>query len=325
MSNTSVDEPLAPGIRQFVERLTCDYARFPDLGSASLEERRRIATEVRAPWSRGGPAMARTLDVEFDSAVGPIFVRVHMPAAEGPLPVLAYAHGGGWVMFSVDTHDRLLREYAARANVVVVGLEYSLAPEARYPRQVDEFRELVRWLQRGGLEGVIGEAIVLGGDSAGANLALATALHLREDPSVAKIKGLLLNYGAFDPHCDSDTYRIYAEGEYLLSAAEMRGFWDTYVSDGNDFSDPLVAPLKASLAGLPPCLLSIAEHDVLRDDSLALAGALHRAGVDTVSQVYPGTVHSFLEAVSVAPVSNQALDDAASWLNSHLANPKEKP
>lgn len=87
---------------------------------------------------------------------------------------------------------------------------------------------------------------------------------------------------------------------------------------------PCVAPLNASLAGLPPCLLSIAEHDVLRDDSLALARALRRAGVDTLSHVYQGTVHSFLEAVSVWPVSNQALDDAASWLNLHLTHRLEE-
>lgn len=320
--NSQLQDPLAPGLRQFVDQLSRDYKKFPPFSSLPVVEQRRVAGKVREPWAEGGPTMALTRDISFDSPTGTIRARLHLPHTDtdGPLPIFIYAHGGGWVIFDLDTHDRLMREYAARSGVAVIGLDYSPAPEARYPRQIDECCELVKWLHRGEIDGIDPSRIAVGGDSAGANLALAVALRLRDEPGAAhQLQGVIMNYGAFDPHCGSESYQTYAAGEYLLAGPEMRGFWETYVRDEKDFDDPLVDLLKARLEGLPPCLLSVAEHDVLRDENLTMADALRQAGVDTQIKLYPGAIHSFLEAVSVAPISAEALDDAARWINLHLA------
>lgn len=317
MNDAQFDETLAPGIRRFVERPVRQYARFPDRGNASLEERRRVAAEAHGVFGDVGSSMARTWDVGFDTPVGPVLVRVHMPVVEGPLPALAYAHSGPWLMFSVDPHDRILREYAVRAQVAVV--RYSPPPEA-HGQQADEFLELVRWLQRGGLDGVMAECIVLGGDSGGAHLVLATALRLREDLSAAKIKALLLNYGAFDAEDNIGEIRKVANP---LSDPEIRRSQTAHLNDRCDFHAAVAVPFNTSngpLAGLPPILLSIAERDALSDDSLGLARTLRQAGVDATSQVYPGRSCNFLRAVPPASVSNQALNDAAGWLRFHLTH-----
>lgn len=235
--------------------------------------------------------------------------------------MLAYAHSSAWLMFSVDPHDRILREYAVRAQVTVARY---LPPPETDRQQTAEFFELVRWLQRGGLHGVMNERIVLGGDSGAAHLALTTAMRLREEGSAAKIEALLLNYGAFDAE---DNIGEILEGGNRLSEPEICRCLTGPANQRCDFHAVVATPFNApnaSLAGLPPVLLSIAERDALQDDSLSLARALRRAGVDAVSQVYQGSSRNFLRAVPPTSVSNQALNDAASWLRFHLTPRPDK-
>src|SRR5215470_9207203 len=127
-------DPLDPQIRRFVSALAEGWAQFPDDGSRSIVEMRRIAEIVRRPWRQGGPAMAATSDMLLPTRRGDVRVRLHRPSAEmAAQPALVYLHGGGWTMFSLDTHDRIMREFAARAGVVVVGVDYALSPEAKFP------------------------------------------------------------------------------------------------------------------------------------------------------------------------------------------------
>jgi acetyl esterase len=305
-----------PEIRAFIAALNHGYGQFSDFDALPLPERRAAAETVRERWRAGGPAMAETID----TVIAGCRARLHRPrmaAGSTPPPALLYIHGGGWTMFSIDTHDRLMREYAARARMVVIGVDYSLSPEAKYPIALNEVVDAFRALRRDAATlGIDPAAIAIGGDSAGANLSVAACLALRatNEPLPA---AMLLSYGAFDP-ADTPSYARFDGPAYMLTIAEMDRFWGNYVADHAALADPLVAPLNADLTRLPATFLAIAECDILADANLAMAARLKAAGVAVEAQFYRGATHSFLEAVSISTLADHALDDAARWLASRL-------
>src|SRR5688572_11437913 len=121
------------------------FARYPDFNDLSPVEMRRACEVVRAPWAAGGPTMARRIDRIVPTPAGDVRVRVHNPSSRSTKPAVIYMHGGGWKLFSIDTHDRLMREYAARADMVVIGVDYALAPEAKFPIAQHQVAHIVRW------------------------------------------------------------------------------------------------------------------------------------------------------------------------------------
>jgi acetyl esterase len=153
---------------------------------------------------------------------------------------------------------------------------------------------------------------VLGGDSAGANLAAGVALLLRSGNPVP-LRGLLLNYGVFDSRLDTPSYREFTEG-YGLALERMEFYWRSYASRGADRLNPLAAPLRADLSGLPPCLLQIAELDVLASENHAMAARLRGAGVAVETEMFPGTVHGFLRAEGHIGAARRAVVQAGEWL-----------
>ncbi|WP_077038317.1 alpha/beta hydrolase [Pelomonas sp. KK5] len=308
------DDELRPDMRRFAQTLAAAYAQHPPLASVSLNEVRRITEAVRAPLAQGGPAMAETRELMIDSPHGPLRLRLHRPPAEAaPLPALVYLHGGGWVFFSIDSHDRLMREIAARAGRVVIGVDYARAPEARFPVALEQATAAWRWaLGQAGALGIDASRIALGGDSAGANLALAAALDLRRQDLAPD--ALLLNYGCFSDDDATESFARYDGPRFTLARDEMRGFWNEYLGPGGDRDDPRAMPLKARLQGLPRCCLVVADCDVLRDSSLALAARLQAAGVPTALQRHAGAPHSFLEAVSFAETADAAFAQCCAWL-----------
>jgi len=304
---------LDPDIRIFHARTSADYARLSGEGSTDLHQRRAIAEQVRQPWMEGGPVMAHTETL----SVGAARVRIHRPNHDTGLPALVYLHGGGWMLFSIDTHDRLMREYAARSGCVVVGVDYSLSPEARFPVALDEIAAVLAWLREAGAaHGIDPMRIALGGDSAGGNLALSSALRLRDIGQPAQ--ALLLNYGAFDTVARGSHDR-YDGDAYMLTSSEMAEFWENYLGPpAMATDDPLARPLRADLHDLPPAFLCIAECDILLDENLAMVEKLRAAGVAVEARVYPGASHSFLEAVGISTLADRAIGEAASWLRGVL-------
>ena len=310
------DEPVARddlerGVRRFQTLTAAEYDRLTPAGVIDIVNRRRIAETVRQPWARGGPEMAETIDLRVgERAVG---VRVHRPTGDRGLPALIYVHGGGWMLFSVNSHDRLMREYAARAGVTVIGVDYSLAPEARFPTPIDELIEVVGWVRSpAGRDLLDPPSLAIGGDSAGANLAVATNLALR-GAGKPMLDAMLLNYGAFDLERRGSHGR-FGGPEYTLTPDEMDEFWAAYLPDEHR-QNPLARPLLADLSGLPPAYLCVAECDILADENAAMAQRLEAAGVAVTLNRYAGATHSFLEAVSVSSLADRALDDASLWLS----------
>jgi acetyl esterase len=305
---------LDPDIGKFLERTTADYARLSGGSYADVAARRRVAEQVRAPWAAGGPVMASTETLTV-GARG-IRVRIHRPTADPALPVMIYLHGGGWVLFSIDSHDRLMREYAARSGCAVLGVDYSLAPEARFPEPLDEVVAVQEWLQaEGAAHGLDASRYGLGGDSAGANLALASAVRL--NGSACPPRALLLNYGAFDT-VERPSHQLYDGEAFMLTRTEMAEFWSNYLGSPEAGDNPLARPILADLGGLPPAFLCIAECDILADENLAMADRLRAAGVAVTAEVYRGASHSFLEAVAISALADRALADASRWLKREM-------
>jgi acetyl esterase/lipase len=177
----------------------------------------------------------------------------------------------------------------------------------------------VRWLAEAGPGlGIDPERIAIGGDSAGANLAVACCIVLRDAGEPARVKAMLLNYGGFDVVNSEDSARRYGGAGFMLGFDEMQAFWQNYMREPEDADNPLVCPLRANLAGLPPAFLTIPECDLLAEQSHAMAGRMNAAGVALRAEVYVGASHSFLEAVSVSEVADRALTDGAQWLAGNL-------
>jgi acetyl esterase len=228
-----------------------------------LEPHRRVNDALSMRTAAGGPSVAETADRWVAARGRRIYCRVYRPRLHSPLPVLVWFHGGGWVWASVDTHDRLCREYAAAADVAVVSVDYALSPEAKFPQAVEECAAVVRHVAEHGADwGLDGSRILLGGDSAGGNLCLATALLLR-DTDGPKLRGIVAYYPVCDSRFDTPTYLEYGEGGYGLNRQRMEFYWSVYAVHEGDRSHPLAAVLRADLRELPPVLVHLAEFDVL--------------------------------------------------------------
>jgi acetyl esterase len=278
-----------------------------------LDGARAVTEAVNLPLCAGGPQMAESVDRWLPIRGRRLLCRLHRPAA-GALPVLVYIHGGGWVWNSIDTHDRLMREYAGSGGCAVVGPDYALSPEAAFPEALEECAAVVRWIvAEGAAWGLDPTRIVIGGDSAGANLAMGAALLLRETDPDLKLRGLLLNYGVFDADLRTPTYEEFAEG-YFLTREKMRFYWECYCPRPADRLNPLASPLRADLKGLPPVLLHISELDVLAAENRAMAARLRAAGVELETETFPGTAHGFLRALNHVGAARKAAAAGGAWL-----------
>ncbi len=303
-----------PDIRRFVDAINAAYAENGAPADASMAMRRAVAERVRTPWREGGPIMAESHEIDM----GGVRLRLHRPVADAKLPVMLYIHGGGWTLFSIDTHDRLMREYAARAGIAVLGIDYSLSPESKFPVALEECAAALDWIgHQADALNLNATRVLIGGDSAGANLSVAACL-LQRQRGRPLPAAMLLNYGAFAPE-RTPSYARFGGGDYSLEADEMDAFWASYVDGDEQLADPLVAPLNADLTGLPPAFLAIAECDILADCNDAFASKLAAAGVPTRAVTYRGATHSFLEAVSIAPLAGRALDEQAAWIRDIVA------
>lgn len=250
-------------------------------------------------------------------------VRLVKPVGvKGLLPAVLYLHGGGWVLGSAATHDRLVRELCVGVHAAVVFVEYDRAPEARYPVALEQAYAAARWIQRNGLSaGLDGTRVAVAGDSAGGNLAAALALLARRRGDVTFVHQSLY-YPVTDASQNTPSYRDFAEGPHLTAKA-MAWFWDAYLPDLDRRDDVLASPLKADvgeLAGLPEAFVVVDECDVLRDEGEAYARKLTVAGVRCTSVRYNATIHDFmmLNALRGTAAAKAAITQAIDVLRGSL-------
>lgn len=310
-----------PEIRLFLDEMKARWAQHPPFDTLGFPDQRAVSEAVRSRWTEGGPAMAATRELQFDAGAGELRVRIHRPeGAADVAPALVYLHGGGFTLFSIDTHDRLMREYAAAGGFVVIGVDYPLSPEHKYPVALDRIEALMLWLKdRGGEWGVDPARLAMGGDSAGANLSLSTALRLRARGEAGLVRAILSNYGYFSTHVSDEAEARFGGPGSIMDRAEAQSYYANYMSDWDrEARDPLVCPLLADMRDMPPVFLVIPECDLLTEQSIAMEALLKGAGVATEAKIYPGATHSFLEAMSVAAVAREAIGDGADFIRRHL-------
>lgn len=317
----TMTERIDDEIAEFVRLMREDGARYPDYAISPSPRQREIAESLRKRWTAGGPTMVRREDLAIDGPRGRVNLRLLSPSKPDiSLPAMIYVHGGGFTSFSMDTHDRVMREYAAGFGGIVVGIDYSLSPEAKFPVALDEVTAAVDWIvDQSGRLAVDTSRLCIGGDSAGANLALSTCLTMRDRGDGHLIKAMLLNYGFFGADLKSASNLRHGGDDALLSNAELQAYIDNYLGDTPHGEHPLAWPILADLHDLPPSFHAIAECDPLVDGDLAMVAKLEAASNEVKSVVYRGATHSFLEAVSISSLARQAFADQCAWLKERFA------
>jgi acetyl esterase len=289
----SLDPQLAPLITDL-------DAGFPPVHTMTGAQARAVIRSRFVPAANPEP-VAEVRDQTIPGPDGGIPVRIYRPdgpATNGALPILVYGHGGGFVFCDLDSHDELCRYIASHVPAVVVSVAYRLAPEHRWPAAADDFYAATQWAAHhaSSLGGDPGR-VVVGGDSAGGNLAAVTALMAR-DRGGPTLAAQLLLYPVLAADFGTESYRLFGHGYYNPKPA-MQWYWDQYVPVGVDRSHPYATPGNADLDGLPPAVLVIAGHDPLRDEALEYAAALAAAGVPIVRALFDGAVHGFMTMPSL--------------------------
>jgi len=307
--------PPQPDGYVLVPELAAIMALVPPLPAVDPASVAGIRARVSAASARQErPPIHAVSDRTVPGPAGPIPVRVYTPvASEEPLPLLVFAHGGGWVMCDLETHDALCREIANRVGCVVVAVDYRLAPEHPFPAALDDFHAAATWVA--GHAGEIGgdpDRVAVGGDSAGGNLAAACAL-LARDTGGARFVFQFLAYPALDALSERASTTDFGDAP-MLDRETSESMWRAYAGD-RDRGHPHMSPLRAaSLADLPPGLIVTAQYDMGRDDALAYGAAAVAAGSRVEVLVVEGTVHGFLSYHRQVPAANSALEYACTAL-----------
>lgn len=283
----------------------------------SVEEaRRKLELESRALRR---PRVAQVEDRYVDCPLGRRKVRIYR-SGNDVRPVVMYFHGGGFVLGSIDTHDNLAREICARTASTVVSVEYSLAPENRFPAAPDDCLAVTQWVAaHAGELGGDAARMALAGDSAGGNLAAVTALRLRDEGGSIPVSALLLLYPVTDHY--SAGFPSYSEFNAPpgLTGDKMRWFWDNYLNDPSEADHPFASPNRADyLRGMPPSFVITAGLDPLRDEGEAFARRLIDAGVDARCIRYAKMSHGFAKWSNRIAGAEKALDEACTWLRDTL-------
>ncbi|OLL18720.1 MULTISPECIES: alpha/beta hydrolase [unclassified Rhodococcus (in: high G+C Gram-positive bacteria)] len=273
-------------------------AGFPDVTTVPPPELRALIRERRAPLQRQ-PDMHEVHEVVIDGRGGDLALRVYRPHHDDPeLPVVVFAHGGGFVFCDLDSHDEFCRAMAEGVGVVVASVDYRLAPEHPAPAAHDDVYAALEWMAKNAASyGGDPSRIVLAGDSAGGNLAATVAIAARDQAGPAVI-GQALFYPVIDDDFETESYRKFGSGYYNTTRA-MMWYWKQYAPHGTD--DVRLVPTRAAtLADLPPAVVVTAELDPPCYSGDAYAQRLAADGVPVRHRRFAGLFHGFLTIPSLS-------------------------
>lgn len=285
----------------------------------SPDEVREITSLITAFCAPlGGPVEAEE-DRVIPGPGGDLRVRVYTPEGIGPLPVIVYFHGGGWVLYDLDTFNPICRDLANAAGAIVFAVAYRLAPEHPFPAAVDDAFATVCWVaDHAGEIGGDGSGIAVAGDSSGGNLSAVMALRCRDAAGPPLAFQVIIN-PVTDCNLDTESYREFSEGLFL-TRDQMRWYWDHYVPEPANRAHPWASPLQAAdLSGLPSALVFTAENDPLRDEGEAYAERLVAAGVPTIARRVDGVIHGFMNLGNTTPKEAAAVEEAGAALRAAFA------
>jgi len=274
---------LDPDIAAIIEELN---AGFPKVESMTGPQARAVIRARLQPVTDAEPVGGVSHAV-VASPAGDVAVRIYTPASGEENTVVVFAHGGGFVFCDLDTHDGLCRTMANGLDAVVVSVNYRLAPEHRWPAAADDVYAATRWAAGRGPQ-----HLIVAGDSAGGNLAAATAVMARDRGGPA-IAAQVLLYPVIAAHLDTESYLSRGEG-YFNTRAAMAWYWDQYVPNHRDRQHPYASPGNAEMQNLPPAVVVTAGFDPLRSEGDRYAQSLQAAGVPTIHRRYDGAIHGFM-------------------------------
>ncbi len=317
LSSSSPSNDRGEPIDRCVGAVVRAAARLPPIERQTTARSRAAMDEYTRLTDVPTERMAHVVDRTISGPHGDIPLRVYVPVeATRPLPILVYLHGGGFVIGSLDSHDRVVRRLAARASAIVVAVDYRLAPEHRFPVPFEDALAATQWvLASARLLGGDPERVAIGGDSAGGNLSAAVCLALRDarrrDPRAPVPRLQVLVYPATDLRRQSESHRRLGRG-YLLTTELIDWFMSRYLRSRADELDPRGSPLLATdHRDLPPAWITIAGFDPLRDEGEAYAAKLRESGVATELVYEPGMIHGFFTMGGVVPRAAEVVDLAA--------------
>jgi len=284
----------------------------------SYEEARKVLEDAQ-----GGHVTALPADVEEKvlpvGPTGQVSVRIYRPkGAKAPLPVVMYFHGGGWVLGSKHTHDRLLRDLVTGTHAAFVFVNYTPSPEAQFPVPIEQDYAATKYIaEHGKAFGFDTSRLAVAGDSVGGNM-VAVVTQLAKERKGPAIRYQVLFYPVTDSSLSQESYEEFANGPWLTRAA-MEWFWDAYAPNKEDRTKVTASPLSATaerLKGLPPALVIVDENDVLRDEGEAYARKLMQAGVEVTAVRFLATHHDFvmLNALAGTPAAKAAIQLASEKL-----------
>jgi len=305
---------LDPQLRAVLGSIYGGLQGVPPPTELSPSELRRINASLTFYLTAGAPPLPHIEEREIAVPSGRARVRLYDPGTLAPAPTVIYIHGGGWIYGSIDTYDGVTRQLAARSGLRVLSIEYALAPEHPFPAGLDDCIAAIRWAANEGASlGIDPQRIALAGDSAGANLALAACLSLR-DAEGSPVRGAALFYGAYSLDFETASQKAYGGGAYFIGTAEIARYWNDYLANEANRKNPLAVPIRADLAGLPPLHVAACECDPLHDDSVKLAAEAKAAGTEAELVVWPKMVHGALSIMGWIDAMGPAADRAAAFL-----------
>lgn len=314
------DDAISDETRRFNAEVLATLSALPDQWSVPPEVVRRLRAEGRGPFPL--PAKSpRAETLTIDGPHGPIPLRVLQPEGDKPTGVFLHIHGGGWTFGTADSQDDRLEEITQRTGAAVISVEYRLAPEHPYPQGPDDCEAAAVWLVREASGRFGTDRLAIGGESAGAHLAVATLARLRDRHGLTPFCAAVLTAGCFDLRL-TPSARNWGSDKLILNTRDITKFGEAFVADGQDPSDPDISPLNADLACMPPALFSVGTRDPLLDDSLFMAARWRAAGELAELSVTPGGCHVFQAfPLTIAQESNAEIDG---FIRSHLGAPRDQ-
>ncbi|MFC5589024.1 alpha/beta hydrolase [Sporosarcina soli] len=286
---------LSNSAQQYVEV----FYSGPKFQSLSAEQVREMMKLAPVPEGIEVPPVAKVDNRQISVNDGEITVRIYTPSGQGPFPLFVYYHGGGWVLGDLETSDAGCRLLAEKTGRVVVSVDYRLAPEHRFPVPVEDSYAALCWAHKHAAElNAVGADIVVGGDSAGGNLATVMTMLSQENDGPSIVAQALI-YPVTNLDFTTSSYEKFAEG-YGLDKELMIWFGEYYINDEKEFKDPLVSPLlHKNVSALPPAIIVAAENDVLLDEGVQYRDRLKEAGVPVDYVQIEGSVHGYFSNMAL--------------------------
>ncbi|AAK42652.1 alpha/beta hydrolase [Saccharolobus solfataricus] len=300
--------PLDPQVKELLTKINLLLPTTP----LTPQEFRKVRNELFIKmFNNEKVGLYNIRDMTIPVRNGDIKVRVYFPNQRENLPAVVYYHGGGFVYGNLDTHDSVCRLISKLSNTIIVSVDYRLAPEHKFPTQVYDAYDVVKWLaNNGGKLSIDTSKIAVAGDSAGGNLSTVVSI-LDRDNGENVVKYQIMIYPVVNMLDSSPSMYNYGDG-YFLTYERILWYNKQYVKEDSDYYNPLASPILAESHNLPPALIITAEYDPLRDQGEMYAHKLKVSGVKTISLRYNGMIHGFVSFYEYLDTGKEAIHHIAS-------------